>query len=494
MEKLEAWKAVGLGVLGVAAVVLLPVLVVAMGVFWWSWWSGWSPTRARRVVAGAWVLGGLGVWVWWPVQEAPGELYDLVRAGRWMPALVLVAPLVIPLGVTLGAVEWARSWRRAVSGRIQDPRKAGQWAHRQFAHAMRRARREVRRPGLVPVLNRAGQPVLGRAAAVTEGAAVASLVPRDPRHLVVPLDAIRKHLLVVGEPGVGKTFMLLRLMRGWIEGTWLQHLDRAGDRPLLIFVDCKGGRDGRATAEAFRAMCKSLGLVGGRIGLWPSEIRLDLWSLPTDRLVEVLQELLAATHEFYDAMKDELVALAVLAPCGPPTSSVDFVSRLNSEWLMNAWGPGHPGERESIKENARHFAGIAARYRGLFRKLGRSLDAGRHLSDFDAVICTIEGTQNERTASAQAQAVVELVVDLATRGGPDGVRRKVLFPIDEFSAVSSKVTVSRLMERLRSLDVSVMPIGQSWVSLGDREDDRKRIRDAAAGGLLVMSTTSGWSS
>src|SRR6185436_1049651 len=108
-------------------------------------------------------------------------------------------------------------------------------------------------------------------------------------------------------------------------------------------------------------------------------------------------------------------ALAVLAPCGPPTSSVDFVARLNGEWLKNAYGPRFPGEMESIKENTKHFAGIAARYRGLFRKLGRALDAGRHLGDFDAVICTIEGTQNMRTAAAMAQAVVELVTDLATR-------------------------------------------------------------------------------
>lgn len=475
-------------VLGVAGLVLVPALVVAVAVRWWAWWSGWSPTRARRMVAGAWVPALAVVALTWPGMLALDTAGEHVRAGQWWQATAIVGWLILPLGVSLGAVLWARSWREAVTGRIQDPRKAGQWAHRQFQNAMRRARREARLPGLVPVLNGAGQPVLGRAAVVTEGAAVASLVPRDPRHLVVPVESINNHLLIVGEPGVGKTVLLLRLMRSWLEATWLRYLGGTGDRPLLIFVDCKGGGDGKATARRFREMCTSMGLVSGRVGLWPDEVRLDLWSLPPERLVEVLVEMASSTHEFFGPIQDELVALAVLAPGGPPVSSVDFVSRLHSDWLVKAWA-GHPGELESIKENKTHFAGIAAKYRSLFRRVGRSFDAGRHLADFDAVVFTIEGTQNERTASAQAQAIVELVTDLATRGGPEGKKRKILFPIDEFSAVSSKIIVSRLMERFRSLGVSVIPIGQSWVSLGDTEDDRKRIRGAAAGGLLVMSTS-----
>jgi hypothetical protein len=477
-----------LAVVGLVVGVVGLVLLTAWAVKGWAWWSGWSPTRARRLMVGAWVPAGLLLALTWPGQMSLGQAVGQVRAGQWAGAAALVVWLVLPLGVSLGAYGWFRTWRQAVTGQIHDPRRAGQWAHRQFQHAMRRARREARRPGMVPVLNRAGQPVLGRAAAVTEGAAVASLVPQDPRHLVVPLEAIAKHLLIVGEPGVGKTVLLLRLMRIWLEGTWLRYLARSGDRPLVIFLDCKGGHDGRDTAEKFRQMGKAMGLVGGRIGLWPSDIRLDLWSLPPERLAEVLVEMAASTHEFFGPVQDELVWLAVGAPSGPPTSSVDFVGRLHSEWLLKAWA-GHPGEMESIKENKAHFAGIAAKYRSLFRRLGRAFDAGRHLDDFDAVCLTIEGTQNEKTASAQAQAIVELVTDLATRRGPSGKKRQILFPIDEFSAVSSKVVIARLMERVRSLGVAVIPIGQSWVSLGEREDDRKRIREAAAGGLLVMSTS-----
>src|SRR5690606_31812364 len=185
-------------------------------------------------------------------------------------------------------------------------------------------------------------------------------------------------------------------------------------------------------------------------------------------------------------IQDELVALAVLAPCGPPTSSVDFCRRLSSEWLLNAYGPERAGERESIKQNAQAFAGIAARYRTTFRRIGRGLDSGRHLDDFDALVLTLEGTANARTAAAQAQAVVELVTDLAAN--PRTGRRRVLLIVDEFSAISDRVDITLLMERGRSLGVAVVPAAQSWTALGPDDHARRRLMAAAAGGWVVMAT------
>ena len=471
----------------VVAVLALPVTTLAAIVVVVAWWRGWSPARPWRMVLGAWIM----VAATWVLGYSPlamwHEAYEQAAAGHTWWALLPLSPMIVGLGVTAGALVWARRWQTARNGMIRSPRRAGTWAHRQWSHAMARARAEARRPGLVPTLTRKGDPVLGRAAVITEGAA-GRLVPTDPRLLTLPMDALNRHVVVVGEPGAGKTVALLRLMRTWLEGAWLRHVQDGGDRPLLIFVDCKGGHDGRATAEKFRRMCLGLRLARGRIGLWPSEVRLDLWCLPPQRLVEVLVEMVRAAHPFYDAMRDELVALAVLAPCGPPADSVEFVRRLNSEWLLKAWGPEHPGERESIRENAKHFAGIASQYRGLFRRIGRLMDAGRHISDFDALCLTLEGTENQRTASAQAQALVELITDLAARGDMDGRRRRVLLCFDEFSAVSDSVIVSVLMERARSLGVAVIPAAQSWSGLGPTDDERARLIAAAAGGVLLLGT------
>ena len=337
------------------------------------------------------------------------------------------------------------------------------------------------------MVTRRGDLILGRAALVTEGAA-GSLVPRDPRYLVVPLSRVDRHMVVIGEPGAGKTVLLLRFMRAWLEAAWLRHLKGEGDRPLLIFIDCKGGSDGVATAERFAAMCRTMGLREDRIGLWPANVRLDLWTLPPERLTEVLVEMVRSDHPFFQDIQDELVALAVLAPCGPPQSSTDFVRRLSSDWLLSQYQGNRPAEREIVRQNRQYFAGIAARYRSTFRRLGKAFDSGRHLADFDAIVLTLEGTANTRTASVQAQAVMELITDLAARGGPDGERRKGLVFIDEFSAISERVDVSNAMERFRSLGYAVVPVGQSYTSLGPTPDARRRLLSAAAGGALLMGT------
>ena len=57
-------------------------------------------------------------------------------------------------------------------------------------------------------------------------------------------------------------------------------LSRAGrgDRPLLVVLDCKGGRDARRKADRTRRLLYGAG--ARRVAIWPDEARLCLWDLP----------------------------------------------------------------------------------------------------------------------------------------------------------------------------------------------------------------------
>ena len=46
----------GTFLLGITAVISLPVIVLAAGLYAVAWWRGWSPTRARYLLAVAWLL------------------------------------------------------------------------------------------------------------------------------------------------------------------------------------------------------------------------------------------------------------------------------------------------------------------------------------------------------------------------------------------------------------------------------------------------------
>lgn len=499
-------KLLAVTVLGMAAVIFAPVMVCALAIAGWAQWRGWSPTRPRYVVAASWTLPLIA----WAAGLTPLDMWlravDLVQARDWAAAWVPLLPLLVPLGITVGACLWAARWNGARHGLFKNPLSASNWPHRQWARAMHRAGREARKPGLVPMASRVrsirkkndevqvrgGDPVLGRVATLTysEAAAPRLPVPVDRRLLEIPLDNLDKHLAVVGESGAGKTVLLMRLMRSWLEATWLRHWLDAGDRPLLVFLDCKGGTDGPSTARAFAQMASSLALAPGRIGLWPKYARLDLWQLPQDRLIEVLCELYKVDHPHYEAIRDEVVALAVGVPgYGPPISSKDFTDRLDAEWLLRQYGPTHAQERQIIKAHLQEFATVAMRFRATFRRLGRTLDSGRPLDDFDALCLTLDGSLNEATAAAQALAALELLKD---RAGSDryGTKRRILLVVDEFSAISQRVKMHDLLERGRSLKISVIPAAQGWTSLGPDNDARERMLEDVPGGLLLMATTS----
>ncbi|HEY0717471.1 MAG TPA: hypothetical protein VGD68_07625, partial [Streptosporangiaceae bacterium] len=258
-----------------------------------------------------------------------------------------------------------------------------------------------------------------------------------------------------------------------------------GRRPLLVVLDCKGGASSRKVADRTRRVLRDAG--ARSTAIWPDEASLSLWALPPERLVTTLLDLIehgTGGAAYYADVMESLVALAVCAPCGPPSSSADFLARLDADWLAAAYAVSGDGDAiATIRAARRAFEDVKLRYRALWRRLGAGLDGGWSFADCDAWYCVLEGTAEVSVAEAQARALTDLLAFHALGG-----EREILLCVDEFSAVSRRLPIWRLYERARSLGLAVQVSAQSWEGLAGTEDERQRVAATAEGGIWLLRT------
>jgi hypothetical protein len=497
------WRLLRVAVLVAALIVAAPAVLVAAYAAALAWFLGWPPRQLYR--AAAWCLPMLAAWL--AAAAADGQsgarlatapyltwlaMWHEAAAGSYLKAAVTVAPLAIPLGLVAGGLAW--SWRiyamETGSGGLA-PSAPAAFDQRQWRHQVRTARARIAAPGSVPLLLRDGSVVAG---------ATIRTVRQPARPLaVIPYHRLRSHQVVLGTTGTGKTTLLLRLWAGFMTRGMELHAAGRGRRPLLVVLDCKGGADSRRIADRARRVLRAAGAASTAI--WPDEASLSLWALPPRQLVSTLADMVESgtgSAAYYADVLEEIVRLAVEAPCGPPASSADFLSRLDVNWLALAYaGVPDGGPAGLLRSSAGHVSDVALRYRALLRRLGSGLDGPGAFGDADTWYCILEGTAEIAVAEAQARALVDLLAWFAA-GGPEGgagggspagtARRDILLAVDEFSAVSRRLPIWQLYERARSLGLAVQVSAQSWPGLAADEDERYRVATTADGGIWLLRT------
>ena len=294
--------------------------------------------------------------------------------------------------------------------------------------------------------------------------------------------------MIVGATGSGKTNLMIRLWAGWFTAALDAHYAGEGNRPLLIVLDCKGGKDARRKAERTRRLIYEAG--ARHVAVWPDQARVCLWDLPAPDLAVLLYQMIESgtgSAAYYADILYAVTVLAVTAPPGPPASAAAFLERLDQGWLLSAWDDGqHPAHADRVRAAARHLPDIQLRYTTLLERLGPAFDGPGQLTDADAWYFILEGTCEPSVAEAQALALTELAARAAT--SRDGPQRAILLAADDYSAVSRRVPLSNLYERGRSLGIAVQVSAQTWQGLGADDDERYRIAATADGGLWVMHT------
>jgi len=493
-----------------AAVAAAPATIVAVYAYVLAWLLGWPPRRLRR--AAAWCLPMVAVFLaaqalrtrrWGDTWREPfgswRQMWRLAASGSIGAGLAGVAPVAIPAGLLIGWLAWSyRVFAMETGTGGLTASSPITFDLRQWRHQVRTARARIAAPGAVPLLGRRGDIVAG---------AVIRAVQHPMRDVArVPYQRLRSHQVVIGTTGTGKTTLLLRLWAGFVAAAWQRFAAGSGGRPLLVVLDCKGGADSRRVADRVRRVLRAAGAQATAI--WPDEASLSLWQLPPDQLTTTLLALIeqgTGAAAYYADIMEAVVSLAVLAPCGPPADSAAFLSRLDGGWLATAHA-ADPVALEAVRSSARQIADVALRYRALFRRLGTGLDGPGSFDDADVWYCILEGTAETAVAEAQAMALVELLAWHAARPGgharghgTDGTVRQdttstvrqdaeILLAVDEFSAVSRRVSIWKLYERARSLGLAVQVSAQSWQGLAPTEDDRYRIAGTADGGFWLLRT------
>jgi hypothetical protein len=470
-----------------------PLTLVVLTGYIAAWWRGWPPARLRR--AAAWALTGSAGWLlvqvvhhrtWQAAALTPGRAWEhswpphpvAVAAAR---AFVLLAPATVPAGLALAAAVWA--WRKyAITAGLGGITASAPitFDARQWRRQVRTARGLAEAPGAVPLLARGGK--------IPVGGTIRAIGHRWDPVFALPAAALTRHTVIIGATGSGKTNLMIRLQAGWFTATLQAARAGRGNPPLLVVLDCKGGRDARDKADRTRRLLYGAG--ARRVAIWPDEARLSLWDLPAQDLAVLLYQMIdtgTGAAAYYADIMQAVLTMAVSAPGGPPLNATAFLDRLDAKWLARAWNDGrHPREAALVRAAAKHLPDIQIRFATLLERLGPALDGPGALADADAWYFILEGTSEPSVAQAQAMALTELAAHAATDQHSEP--RAILLAADDYSAVSGRVPLSNLYERGRSLGIGVQVSAQSWQGLGATEDERYRIAATADGGIFVMQT------
>ena len=405
-------------------------------------------------------------------------MWQLVGHGQAGGAVVAVAPLAVPVGIAVGGVGWAyRLFRMRSGAGGLTPAAPAAFDQRQWRHQVRSARALIAAPGSLPLLGADGQ--------VAVGATIRTVRHRAAVAATIPYERLRSHQAVIGSTGTGKTTLLLRLWAGFMAAGLRRHAAGTGLPPLLVVLDCKGGASSRKIADRTRRVLRDAG--ARSTAIWPDETPLSLWTLPPDRLVTTLLDLIehgTGGAAYYSDVMEALVSLAVCAPCGPPANSADFLGRLDADWLAMVYGAsGDVAGVATARSSAKAFTDVRLRFAALWRRLGGGLDGCATYADADAWYCVLEGTAEVAVAEAQARALTDLLAFYALDG-----EREILLCVDEFSAVSRRLPIWQLYERARSLGLAVQVSAQSWEGLAGTQDERNRVAATAEGGIWLLRT------
>jgi hypothetical protein len=297
---------------------------------------------------------------------------------------------------------------------------------------------------------RLGPPVTPAGAVLGRRLAGERVLPIGPgASLVWPFADMRRHAVILGASGTGKTETSMRIA---------YELARKSDAQVF-YLDAKGDR---GSAERFAGL---MGAAGRRVRIFPNE-PFDAWRGDwrgvANRLLEVIEFVAEGPAAYYRDLAKTALQLACKHPDGPPRSSAELLRRLDYESLLNTHGPNSAVlslPRDKVSQ-------VRLRYEAFFGQLGCALDGDWSWEDADAAYLSLDSVALGEDATGTACLLFADFAHYFTQR-KERERFCVMFA-DEFSAIASSSDVAMKVEQARSFNAGLVLVPQTPSGMGPR--------------------------
>ncbi len=281
-------------------------------------------------------------------------------------------------------------------------------------------------------------------------------------YLVYLRRALSHHAVVIAQSGMGKSELLRRIAYTMAKLFGMK----------VLWIDGKGDWQDAVRFEMTmkRADCQ-------RVGIFPLNAHAG-WRGTRQDVLNLLMATQTFEHDYFRGVTYNILKLALYAPHLPAVESgAELLRRLYPPTLMALY--------RSTREHL-YLAALTTdalwgpynKYQAFFSGVQDRLDGGLGFGDWDAAYYLLD---EKRLQEAQLAPFARYLIDdfylyLALRQ-LEGKQRPLLLVLDDYSSFSSRVTVHKLYERVRSSHGCVILSAQGYEGLG--EDAERLIEDAA---------------
>ena len=282
-------------------------------------------------------------------------------------------------------------------------------------------------------------------------------------YLVYLRSALSHHAVVIAQSGMGKSELLRRIAYSMAK--------RFGMK--VLWIDGKGDWQ---DAVRFEMTMKWAGCQ--RVGIFPVNAHAG-WRGTRQDVLNLLMATQTFEHEYFRGVTYNILKLALYAPNLPAVDSgAELLRRIYPPTLMALYRPTREHlYLEALTTDA--LWGPYNKYQAFFSGVQDRLDGTLGYGDWDAAYYLLD---EKRLQEGQLAPFARYLIDdfylyLALRR-LEGKQRPLLLVLDDYSSFSSRVTVHKLYERVRSSHGCVILSAQGYEGLG--EDAERLIEDAAA--------------